>query len=95
MIGSCKFSFKEIDEVREELIGLKITDIEEKGKVIYLEDAEGRPYTLDTTGTNGVLVHAGLTDKEKIEHLETLINGIIDALDIEEKVLEEICESDD
>jgi len=93
VINTCKYAFKPIDEVGNDLIGLKITDIEEKGRAIYLEDSEGRTYTIDTTGKDGVIVHADATDKERIELLEQVVDALMQILDVtEDKIFEIICD---
>lgn len=81
---------RKIDEVRDELIGLKIIDIEEKGNVIYLENEEGRVYSVDFTGDDGALVLKHPTDKEKFEDLEIMFNLLLEKLGIYEGDLWEL-----
>ena len=81
---------KKIDEVREELIGLKVVDIEEKGRVIYLENGEGRVYSVDFTGDDGAFVLKHPTGKERFEDLETTFSLLLQKLDIDEEELWEL-----
>ena len=93
MINTCKYAFKPIDEVRGDLIGLKITDIEPKGRAIHLIDSNGRTYTMDTTGEKEVVVRADASDSEKIKGLEKIIEALMQVLNVtDDKILETIYE---
>jgi len=85
-----RFLYKPIDEVRKELIGLKIVDIEPKGAVIHLQDKEGRRYTIDNTGENGAVVHAYATESERLNELEQMFEALLEKLGIEENDLWEL-----
>ena len=87
MISTSKYSRKPIDEARNDLIGTKVTDIEVKGQVIYLQNEEGRIFAIDNTGSNGAVVFAYAIDSEKLETLESLVNAIMTKLNIDEDEL--------
>lgn len=81
-----KYFYKPIDEVREELIGAEITDIETKGNAIHLRDKNGREYTIDTTAGvegKGVVVHSYLTEKEEIELIKNVVTSLLEKLNID------------
>lgn len=48
--------YKKIDDAREEVLGLKIIDYLEGGEVLFLEDDEGRNYSIDFTGKDGAVI---------------------------------------
>lgn len=81
---------RKIDEVREGLIGLKVVDIEEKGKVVYLENEKGRIYSIDFTGDDGAVVLRHPTIKERFESLEITFSLLLQKLDIDEEELWEL-----
>lgn len=87
-----KYLFKKIDDVRNDIIGSKIIDIEEKGRVIYCEDKEGRIYAIDFTGTDGAMVIAYNTDKEELESLGIKLNALMQKLNINNEELMEFME---
>lgn len=78
---------KKIDNVRNEIIGLKVIDVESEGRVIHLEDEEGRYYSIDFTGKDGAIVYKGTTDKEDLENLQVVFNLLLEKLDIDESDL--------
>lgn len=86
------FNYKPVDEVRDRLIGLKIVDIELKGRVIHLEDEEGRTYVIDNTGEGGAVAHAFPTAKEDLRVLERLFQLLLQKLGIDEDGLWELYE---
>ena len=88
-----KYFYKPLDEVKSDLIGLKITDVEDR-TVIHLEDAEGRGYTIDLTGDIPV-VHAHATLKERLELLEDFFSALLEKLNISEEELLELLERGD
>jgi hypothetical protein len=83
---------RDVDEVRDRLIGLKVIDIEPKGRAIYLEDEDGRVYSIDyTEGNRGtVLIHQ--TNEEKLECLETEFHLLLKKLNIDRSDLWELYE---
>ncbi|MTI49439.1 MAG: hypothetical protein FH761_16525 [Firmicutes bacterium] len=83
-----RFSNIPMDEVREKIIGLKFSliDFEQNGKIIHLEDQEGRPYTIDSTGQETV-ISAGVTESEKVQCLEDLLGSVIEKLELDESEL--------
>ncbi|TAH62232.1 MAG: hypothetical protein EWM50_05515 [Gottschalkiaceae bacterium] len=82
-----KYLFKKIDEVREDVIGLEVIDVEEKGQIMYLKDKKGRIYAIDFTGKDGAVVTAYSTDKEKLEELQMMFDALLVKLDIDEEEL--------
>jgi len=90
MFNLSKYNYKPIDNVREQLLGSTVTDIESLGRVIYLKDSEGRPFVIDTTGTDGAVVHAGLTDSEEYEYLKDVVAALIIKLNLNEDELIDI-----
>lgn len=82
----------EIDNVRDELIGLKVIDIESKGKAIHLENEEGRCYSIDFTGQEGAVVHKWSTEKETLNSKLILFDLLLEKLGIEESELWELYE---
>lgn len=85
MFNVANYFQKPVDTVRGDLLGAKVIDIESNGRVIYLEDEEGRTFSLDTTGNDGVVVTADLIDKEKIEHLELMVEALLETLGVKEE----------
>lgn len=83
---------KKIDEVRNEIIGLKIIDIEPQGRAIHLEDEEGRNYSIDFTGKDGAVVYRGTTEKEDIQAKMMLFDLLLQKLEINEEDLWELYE---
>lgn len=81
-----------IDDIRNELIGLKIIDIEPEGRAIHLEDKDGRGYSIDFTGKDGAVVHKGNTKEELIENKMMLFDLLLERLDIDELELWELYE---
>lgn len=79
-------------EIVKELLGLKVTDIEilDSGKVcVFLENSEGRPYVIDSTGEKSVVTKF-LTKNERFERLVEKLELMAEKLDIDlEKLLEE------
>lgn len=63
-------------------MGLKIVDIEQNARVIYLEDEQGRGFTIDLTGKQAV-VHKALTDKERLEVISDLLYRLIEKFNID------------
>lgn len=86
------YNYKPIDEVREDVIGLKVIDVEAKGMILYLENEEGRSYAIDFTGKDGAVVHKGTTEKENIEDKLLLFDLLLEKLDISEEELWELYE---
>lgn len=84
-----RYFYKPIDEVREEIIGLKVIDIEEKGRAIFLEGENGREYVLDTTGEE-VVAHKFLNEKERLSNLEEMLSALMHKFNVEEEELLEI-----
>ena len=82
-----KYLGKKIDEVRKDIIGLEVTDVEEKGRAIHLKDREGRSYTIDFTGKDGAIVHAHSTDSEELEFIRMKFDALLEKLNIEEEDL--------
>lgn len=78
---------RKIDEVRDNLIGLKVIDIEPKGRVIYLEDEDGRVYSIDYTDGNSGVVLRHQTNEERLECLETEFQLLLKKLNIDESDL--------
>lgn len=87
-----KYLFKSIDEVREDVIGLEVIDVEEKGQLMYLKDKEGRVYAIDFTGKDGAVVTAYSTDSERLEELQMKLDALLTKLDIDEEELYEFME---
>lgn len=87
-----KYLFKKIDEVRNDIIDCKITDIEKKGRVIYCEDKEGRMYAVDFTGQRGAVVNAFNTDKENLEILSIKFDALMQKLNIKDEEIQEFLE---
>ena len=83
---------RKIDEVRDNLIGLKVIDIEPKGRAIHLEDEEGRAYSIDFTGDDGAVVLKHYTEEERLENLETEFGLLLEKLNIDESDLWELYE---
>lgn len=83
---------RSIDEVRDSLIGLKVIDIEPKGRVIYLEDEDGRVWSIDFTGEDGAVVLKHYTEEERLENLETEFGLLLEKLNIDESDLWELYE---
>ena len=81
-----------IDDLRRELIGLKIIDIEPKGRAIHLKDEEGRTYSIDFTGKDGAIVYRGNTKKEIIESKLMLFDLLLQKLEIDESELWDLYE---
>lgn len=77
------YNYKNIEDVRKDVIGLKIVDFEQGGKAIYLEDDEGRAYTMDTSSNEGVFVHKGNTPEEMAEDRDILFDLLLEKLDID------------
>lgn len=82
-----RYVFKPIDEVRNDVIGLKVIDVEPKGRVLHLEDSEGRIYSIDFTGENGAVVHAHSTNSEELEMIIYKFNLLLEKLGIDEEEL--------
>lgn len=87
-----KYLFKKIDEVRNDVIGLEVIDVEEKGQVMYLKNKEGRIYAIDFTGKDGAVVTAYSTDSERLEELQMKLDALLTKLDIDEEELYEFME---
>ena len=83
---------KKIDDARDEIIGLKIIDIEPGGRAIHLENEEGRSYSIDFTSKNGAVVYRGTTEKEDIENKLTLFDLLLQKLEISEEELWDLYE---
>lgn len=81
------YQYKPIDEARDDFIGLTITDIEPKGRVVYLEDSEGRSYVIDNTGEDGAVCHKGYTESESLEMFRTTFELLLEHLDVDEDEL--------
>lgn len=82
-----KYSYKPIDEVREDVIGLRIIDVEAKGSILHLESEQGRSFCIDFTGDDGAVVHKGPTPVEELENLRTVLNFLMRHFDIDEDEL--------
>ena len=85
----------QIDVIRDELIGLKIIDIEPEGRAIHLENEEGRAYSIDFTGKDGAIVYRGNTEKEIIESKLMLFDLLLQKLEIDEDDLWELYEQEE
>ena len=85
---------RKIDEVRKEILGLKLIDYLEGGKVLFFEDEEGRNYSIDFTGENGAIVQKGTTEKEDIETKMVLFDLLLQKLEIDEDELWELYEQE-
>lgn len=83
---------RKIDEARDEVIGLKVIDIESEGRAIHLEDKEGRSYSIDFTGKDGAIVYKGNTREEEIDNKLILLNLLLEKLDISEEDLWDLYE---
>jgi len=83
---------RKIDEVRDNLIGLKVIDIEPKGRAIHLEDEEGRAYSIDFTGDDGATVLRHQTKEERLEGLEIEFKLLLQKLNIDESDLWDLYE---
>lgn len=83
---------RKIDDVREEVLGLKIIDYLEGGSVLFLEDEEGRNYSIDFTGESGAIVHKGTTEKEDQYNKNILFDLLLRKLNIDEEDLWELYE---
>lgn len=83
---------RKIDEVRDNLIGLKVIDIEPKGRAIHLEDEEGRAYSIDFTGDDGATVSRHRTKEERLEGLEIEFKLLLQKLNIDESDLWDLYE---
>lgn len=82
-----RYFYKPVDDVRNDLIGAEITDIEQDGRAIYLKGIDGRDYAIDTTGEKCV-VHAFNTVDEDIEFLYCVIRAIASKLSIDDEELQ-------
>jgi len=82
-----KYLGKKIDEVREDIIGLEVIDVEEKGRAIHLKDKKGRTYTIDFTGKDGAVVSAHSTETEEFKYMGMKLNALLEKLGIEEEEL--------
>lgn len=89
MITTAKYLNRLLENAREEVIGLKVTDFEKDIKVIHLQNDEGRHFAIDFGGENPV-VHAFLTTKEKLDHMEEMFDVLLERLEIEPDELLEI-----
>lgn len=78
---------RKIDEARDEIIGLKVIDIEPEGRAIHLEDEEGRNYSIDFTGKNGAVVYKGNTRDEEIDNKLMVLDLLLQKLEISEEEL--------
>lgn len=83
---------RKIDEARNEIIGLKIIDIEPQGRAIHLEGEEGRSYSIDFTGKDGAIVYRGTTEKEDIKNKLMLFDLLLQKLEISEEELWDLYE---
>ena len=81
-----------IEDVRKEIIGLRLVDFIEDGKILFLKNEDGRNYTIDLTGKDGAVVHRGNTEKENIENKLLLFDLLLEKLDICEDELWELYE---
>lgn len=84
--------YQKIDDVREEILGLKLVDYLEGGNVLFFVDEEGRDYSIDFTGKNGAVVNRGSTPKENQENDSILLNLLIQKLGIDVQELWELYE---
>jgi len=84
--------YESMENHREKLVGktFKITDFYMEGKVIFLEDKEGRGYTIDCTGNEHAVLHIGYTDKESLEILSDKFNALLEVLDISEEDIDKV-----
>lgn len=78
---------RKIDEARDEVIGLKVIDIEPEGRAIHLEDEEGRNYSIDFTGKDGAIVYKGSTREEEIDNKLMMFDLLLQKLAINEEDL--------
>lgn len=81
---------KKIENARNEIIGLKLIDFIDDGKVLFFKDEDGRSYNIDFTGKDGAVVNRGLTRDEEIEHKLMLLDLLLEKLDISEEELWEL-----
>lgn len=82
-----KYFYKPIDQVREDLIGTRITDIEPDGRIIYTQNEEGRTFAIDTTGKDGAVVNALTTETERLDDLIMKVDALVEKLGIDEDEL--------
>lgn len=90
MFNTGKYFYKPILECESELVGAKLVDIAEEGKILTFEDAEGRQYTVDTTGKDGAVVHKHLTDSERLMYLEEYFEALLTKFNMTDDDLHEI-----
>jgi hypothetical protein len=84
-----KFTHKPIQEVQEYLIGCKVTEIDEEGRFIRLENEKGEAFYIDNTGKKPV-ASALSTNRERLGLLEDFFSALLDKLDISEEELLDI-----
>ncbi|MBP1925854.1 hypothetical protein J2Z76_001715 [Sedimentibacter acidaminivorans] len=86
-----KNTFVSLNGARNKLIGKKfeLIDIEESGKVLYLQDNEGRIYAIDSTGEGGARVCIQKTDSEELEELQMKFNTLVKMLNVDYDELED------
>ena len=80
-----------INDVRNKILGLKLIDFIDDGKVLFFEDGEGRSYSIDFTA-DGAIVHRGSTKEEEMENKSMLFDLLLQKLDISEEELWELYE---
>lgn len=81
-----------IDDVRKEILGLKLIDYLDGGKTLFFENEEGRLYTIDFTGADSAIVHKGSTEKEEMESKMMLFSLLLQKLEISEEELWDLYE---
>lgn len=82
---SKKISDMSSGEIIEELLGLKLTDIEtlDNGKVcLYFENDSGRNYVIDCTGEEATAIK-GTTQQERFDGLQEKLELLAEKLNID------------
>ncbi len=79
-------NFIDVEEVRDEILGLRVVDFIGENNIIFLENEEGRIYTIEAT-QEGMVVNKGSTTEEEFEMLKVSFNLLLQKLDVDEDEL--------